>query len=91
MIVKDLMNKIGDEERKSDREDEHAMSSFAPCDYKPKIDQTPIKPIGRSPTESTQSSKADTVVASPTDGLPYSSLYLPCHYFTYAAGTSTGG
>lgn len=85
------MDKIGDEERRSDRGDDYAESSFAPCDYKPMIPQTAIKTMARSATESTQSSKADVAVASATDNLSHSSLYLPCHYFTYAAGTSTGG
>lgn len=85
------MDKIGDEERRSDRGNDCAESSFAPCDYKPMLPQPAIKPMVRSATDSTQSSTADVPVASATNNLPHSSLYLPCHYFTYAAGTSTGG
>lgn len=73
------MDKIGEEEK---RLDQTVKSSFAPFDYKP----TPqIRPMGFDDTE------ADGVVATETQGLPNSSLFLPCHYFTYGAGTSTGG
>lgn len=91
MILKDLMDKIGDEERRSDHGEGCAESSFAPCDYRPMMPQTTIRPMARSATESTQSSETSLAVASDTQGLSNSSLYLPCHYFTYAAGTSTGG
>lgn len=91
LILRDLMSKIGDEERRIDREDGPAHSSFSPFPYKP------ISRVVESTSESYHSrnrfedSDAGLYNASPTDGLPHSSLYLPCHYFTYIAGTSTGG
>ena len=56
--------------------DETTESSFSPCDYKP----TRVEP-----------SDAGAIGPSKSQGLPGSALFLPCHYFTYAAGTSTGG
>lgn len=81
IILQELMNKIGDEERRMDWEDDPADSSFSPCLYKP-----------RFPTRvNSESSEEEILSGTDLSGLPYSSLYLPCHYFTYAAGTSTGG
>ena len=73
LILKDLMNKIGTEEKRLDRNIE---SSFSPCIYKP---------------TSAHTSNPGAIIASPTQGLSDSALFLPCHYFNYAAGTSTGG
>lgn len=81
------MNKIGDEEKRADREDGCAESSFAPCIYKP----TNTKRVLTDNTEDSKSTENSIGTAAPLDGLPNSSLFLPCHYFTYAAGTSTGG
>lgn len=78
LILQELMNKVGDEEKRMGREDEFAESSFSPCEYKPRDRR-------RRLTDIRISSATNTV------GLPNSSLYLPCHYFDYAAGTSTGG
>ena len=84
------MNKIGDEERRIDREDGPAQSSFSPFPYKP-ISKVP-EPTGSHHSRNRfEGSDALSYNASPTDGLPNSSLFLPCHYFTYTAGTSTGG
>ena len=73
------MDKIGEEEEMLDPTVE---SSFGPFDY---------KPMPKRNDTGSNGSEADDVVATPTHGLPYSSLFLPCHYFTYAAGTGTGG
>lgn len=73
------MNKIGEEEKRSEPPFE---SSFAPYDYKPMLN---------SSAGDLDNLEGDGVVATATQGLPNSSLFLPCHYFTYAAGTSTGG
>lgn len=73
------MDKIGEEEK---RLDPTVNSSFAPFDYKPRSKSTP---------GGLDDSEADDIVGTATQGLPNSSLFLPCHYFTYAAGTSTGG
>lgn len=79
LILQALMNTIGEEEETLDPTIE---SSFAPSEYKPMLKKS---------TTYSDNSEADDVVATPTQGLPYSSLFLPCHYFTYAAGTGTGG
>ena len=84
------MNKIGDEERRIDREDGPAESSFSPFPYKP-ISKVPESTGSHHSGNESEDSDAVSYDASPTDDLPNSSLYLPCHYFTYTAGTSTGG
>lgn len=86
LILQELMNKVGDEEKRMDREDGRAEaggaeSSFSPCLYKPRYPKRVFS----------DSSEDEIPSATKLDGLPNSSLYLPCHYFTYAAGTSTGG
>lgn len=73
------MDKIGEEEKRLDPTIE---SSFAPYEY---------KPVPRKTPGGLDVSVVDSVAATATQGLPNSSLFLPCHYFTYAAGTSTGG
>ena len=87
------MNKVGDEERS--RGGIEADSSFAPHAYRPMLNQssytdayvdTTLPPSGSgNPIE------PDDIVPTPTHEVPDSSLFLPCHYFDYAAGTSTGG
>lgn len=78
------MNKIGDRERLLGETE----SSFSPCDYRPTTGRS-----SHSYDEDPQSPglERDAIIATATHNLPKSSLFLPCHYFTYAAGTSTGG
>ena len=85
------MNKIGDREKQLDGTTE---SSFSPFDYEP----TAVKPENASggsaivsPTDPSEPSDASAVGATSCSGLQNSALFLPCHYFTYAAGSSTGG
>ncbi|KAI4129438.1 MAG: hypothetical protein LQ338_002219 [Usnochroma carphineum] len=92
LILQELMNKIGDEEKRLDAlegKGVKTISSFAPWPYKP------INPDrSRSSSEValiSDPTSAGNIVASNTENLPNSSLFLPCHYFDYAAGTSTGG
>ena len=77
------MEKVGIEER---RIDSAIKSSFAPCMYKPtKIGfSTPY-------TKGIESFEASIVTETNSNGLSNDSLFLPCHYFDYGAGTSTGG
>ncbi|KAL8942731.1 MAG: hypothetical protein Q9216_001479 [Gyalolechia sp. 2 TL-2023] len=79
LIVQELMNKIGDEEGRLDELEGRkgkTKSSFAPGVYKP---TRPDPATNRG------------FQASDTKNLRNSSLFLPCHYFDYAVGTSTGG
>jgi hypothetical protein len=85
------MNKIGAEEK---RIDPNTESSFYPSMYKPRSKESEMQP--RSNVNDTKEEAIDLEaptfpVSTPTAGLPYSSLFLPCHYFKYAGGTSTGG
>ena len=84
LILQDLMNKIGDLEKSLGGPE--AESSFAPCAYRPMLNQSShMNADIESPIE------PDDIVPTPTHEVPNSSLFLPCHYFDYAAGTSTGG
>ena len=77
------MEKVGIEER---RIDPTTKSSFSPCMYKP----TKIG-FGKPYTEKIESPEANIVTETGTSGMSSDSLFLPCHYFDYGAGTSTGG
>ncbi|KAE8449128.1 hypothetical protein EG329_008512 [Mollisiaceae sp. DMI_Dod_QoI] len=87
LIVKELMRRIGLEEK---RLEENIDSSFYPSLYKPRgVALEDNRPI-------TASSNAQKVEASPkvdAEGrdLGESARFLPCHYFNYIGGTSTGG
>ncbi|KAL8992576.1 MAG: hypothetical protein Q9169_006992 [Polycauliona sp. 2 TL-2023] len=92
LILQALMNKIGDEEKRLDvleGKTTETTSSFAPGCYRPIGHE-----IQRSSTDGSikppDRCGSDTV-ASDTKEVPNSSLFLPCHYFDYAVGTSTGG
>ncbi len=85
------MNKIGDLEKVLDKTTE---SSFSPCDYKPTMVRAANATGGSvdaSPSDRSELSDGGAVGATKSHGLLNSALFLPCHYFTYAAGTSTGG
>jgi hypothetical protein len=90
LILRALMNKIGAEERRLDRNTE---SSFYPCMYKPSSKNFGPQPRrnGDSSADTPVARESTAPVATPTTGLPDSSLFLPCHYFQCAGGTSTGG
>ena len=83
LMLQALMEKIATEERRIDPAIE---SSFSPCIYKPTR-------VGFSTpfTENGESFEASPVTETNPKGLSDDSLFLPCHYFDYAAGTSTGG
>lgn len=83
LILRALMEKVGLEER---RIDPAIKSSFSPCMYKP-------TKIGFSTPyiEDVDSFEANVVTETNLSGLFNDSLFLPCHYFDYGAGTSTGG
>lgn len=86
------MMEIGDEEARLGAEDGLGVSSFAPCEYKPRK-RGDVHDGDYSndyePTPTTRNVEQDGF--SGTVRLPNSSLFLPCHYFNYAGGTSTGG
>ena len=73
--------KIGELEKTLD---ETTESSFSPCDYKPTT-------VNSVPSEPSEPSDVGAIGPTTSHHLPYSALFLPCHYFTYAAGSSTGG
>ena len=77
------MEKVGIEER---RINPAVKSSFSPYMYKP----TEIG-FGMPYTEKIDSFEANIVTGTDPGGLSNDSLFLPCHYFDYGAGTSTGG
>ena len=77
------MEKVEIEERRIDPAIE---SSFSPCMYKP----TKIR-LSTPNTEDVESFEAKAVTKTSPSGLSSDSLFLPCHYFDYGAGTSTGG
>ena len=83
LILRALMEKVGIEER---RIDSAAKAGFAPCMYEP----TEIG-FSTSCTEDIQSVEANDVTETNSRVLSNDSLFLPCHYFYYGAGTSTGG
>ena len=85
LILKELMEKIGRIEKALDPSVE---SSFSPCDYRPTRSMSPEAKAGSARSFPSES---DAIIATSSRDLPDSSLFLPCHYFTYAAGTSTGG
>ena len=93
LILQDLMNKIGDLEKSLGGPE--AESSFAPCAYRPMLNRsshtnTDIDTLP-SPSDNESPIEPDDIIPTPTYKVPNSSLFLPCHYFDYAAGTSTGG
>ncbi|KAM0794634.1 acyl transferase/acyl hydrolase/lysophospholipase [Usnea florida] len=83
LMLQALMEKIAIEERRIDPTIE---SSFSPCIYKPtRVGfSTPFSKNGKS-------FEASRVTETNSNGLSDDSLFLPCHYFDYGAGTSTGG
>lgn len=84
------MIKIGAEER---RRDPKTKSSFHPCMYKPrsKAPEPQPQPTSNGSGKALALEAFPVPVPTPTAELPDSSLFLPCHYFKYAGGTSTGG
>jgi hypothetical protein len=84
IILRRLMRKI----EKIETEDSHIRSSYAPEDYSPCINNK---------TRKTASSKSGTSLsngkACPQSAPPCGECcrFLPCHYFDYVGGTSTGG
>src|SRR5271163_2745877 len=90
LILRALMIKIGAEERRLDPRTE---SSFYPCMYKPRSREPELqqRPTGNGSKEVPDPDATTIPVPTPTAKLPDSSLFLPCHYFRYASGTSTGG
>lgn len=91
------MDKIGDEEK---RQEPTSESSFAPFAYKPKSEKPVAGDSGSLKSQSSNPSDATHPLAfaerphtscTESHDLHHSPFFLPCHYFTYAAGTSTGG
>ena len=86
LILQDLMNKVGEEEKRL----QDIRSSFAPYKWKPLRSRRKLTngEPERHPSNNLSPAALNHDVPPPTQN---SSLFLPCHYFTYIAGTSTGG
>jgi hypothetical protein len=93
LILRELMKKIGKLERELDP---NTKSSFHPSEYKPRRSitsngQAGVPGVSNGTRPELQRDHSSRPVATPIDGLAGSDLFLPCHYFTYIGGTSTGG
>ena len=88
LILKELMRRIGMEEKRLDSQVE---SSFHPGGYKPRA------AVDTGDGHSRTSGQGPDIVSTVTTNqegqsiLDEGDLYLPCHYFNYICGTSTGG
>ncbi len=89
------MSKVAELERE---EDPDVTTSFHPCEYKPRNSNTTESLLTRATGDDADETQLDLQrahskmpVATPIEGLEDSHLFLPCHYFTYIGGTSTGG
>jgi hypothetical protein len=83
------MRRIGLEEK---RLDSRVESSFYPGIYKPTVAIAASE--GRPGTASSHPQEVVATITTDSEGnniLDESDLYLPCHYFNYIGGTSTGG
>jgi len=80
LVLKELMRRIGQEEN---RLDANVESSFHPEVFKPTVKE--------NERPRTAGSQQSPVIGTPTANLQEADLFLPCHYFTYIGGTSTGG
>jgi hypothetical protein len=80
-MLKALMDKIAYFEKELDKDVEASgkrklsESSFSPCGYPPRE----------------KKKRNGTTVQRAPHKLEDDELYLPCHYFTFIGGTSTGG
>jgi hypothetical protein len=79
------MRRVGIYEKQLDTE---TQSSFSPGIYKP-TEQASEQASEQG--DRPQTGQERPVIATSTDGLDESDLFLPCHYFNYIGGTSTGG
>ena len=68
----------------ADKEDAH-LHSFEPQDYPDVVSQVPL--TGDAKANYNAQYNYDLKLAA----IPRSQRYLPCHYFDYIGGTSTGG
>ena len=81
------MEKIGEEERRIGT----TQSSFHPFMYKPARLKERIGCLIESEEQIDSAAPLDLSIFEYPVPTKDSSLFLPCHYFTYIAGTSTGG
>ena len=98
-MLQELMKKVGEKEMEEKRQGGAYQSSFAPYDPpKSKVKSrrpsasddietvSPEAPEVQSPRSTADDGKSKSK-SKPDDRLGY----LPCHYFDYICGTSTGG
>ena len=82
---------IGEEE---ERQDQRVQSSFHPCDFKPtkfNADRFGDVPETASHQILERTDSGNIIATHCASDVSKSSRFLPCHYFSYGAGTSTGG
>lgn len=94
LILEALMEKIEMEEASQDETvspDKRAKSSFHPCDFKPTKARMEDHDDPKADISSPGRVDSGVEVNRFKDHPKPSARFLPCHYFTYAAGTSTGG
>ena len=84
LILRQLMFRISEIER---AQEPHAPSSVFPLDYRPPIRHAHVQAVRHTTTFSRVEPGHERVIGP----LAPTSEYLPCHYFDYIAGSSTGG
>ena len=77
-MLKDLMDKIAQCERDLDRDVEGSVER--------RLSESSFSPCEYPPIEVNGTAMQRSITQLDDD-----QLYLPCHYFTFAGGTSTGG
>jgi len=88
-MLEELMNKIGVKEKKirqNEEEDFDGLHSFYPEEWPKNVSQKPFET--EEDDELKQASSNDPTAEC--RALKYSRRYLPCHYFDYIFGSSTG-
>lgn len=87
LILRDLMAKIEAKEQRLDRTRSHSSTFVWDPEGSNLNDEIPDS----APSVSSEASESSELgVVGLQKGAPHRPR-LPCHYFTYAAGTSTGG
>jgi len=84
LVLQDLMEKVGEQEHKVHSGRAEQCGSFAPHPFPEGATHGPLTPEEQERKDSAQ---GDNVSAS---FYPDTRKFLPCHYFDYICGSSTG-